>query len=141
MFEAEAAHVRAAGIQIGADQSGADDRLLAEALAPFGVSCRNQALEMARLYAVLYCFENEVREFVRETLREKVGEGWPDKIPAKIKEFAESRRAVPLCQDSCRTADVRASTVSDPLGGQVEQVMPVYSAAFKARVVKRLVGP
>lgn len=31
--------------------------------------------------------------------------------------------------------------MSDPLGGQVEQVMPVYSAAFKARVVKRLVGP
>jgi transposase-like protein len=27
------------------------------------------------------------------------------------------------------------------LGVQVEQTMPVYSAAFKARVVKRLVGP
>ncbi len=93
MFEAEAAQFQAAGIQIGADQSDADDRLLAEALEPFGVSRRNQALEMARLYAVLYCFENEVREFVRETLREKVGENWPEKIPVKIKEFAESRRA------------------------------------------------
>jgi len=93
MFESEAGRFQAAGIQIGADQSDADDRLLAEALAPFGVSRRNQALEMARLYAVLYCFENEVREFVRETLREKVGEDWPEKIPTRIKEFAESRRA------------------------------------------------
>jgi transposase-like protein len=31
--------------------------------------------------------------------------------------------------------------VQDALGVQVEQTMPVYSAAFKARVVKRLVGP
>jgi hypothetical protein len=92
MFESEAARFQSAGIQIGADQSDADDRLLAEALAPFGVARRNQALEMARLYAVLYCFENEVREFVRETLREKLGEGWLDKIPSKIREFAESRR-------------------------------------------------
>jgi hypothetical protein len=93
MFESEASRFQSAGIQIGADPSDADDRLLAEALAPFGVGRRNQALEMARLYAVLYCFENEIREFVRETLREKVGEDWPDKIPQKIKDFAESRRS------------------------------------------------
>jgi hypothetical protein len=96
MFESEAVSFQTAGIQIGADPSDADDRLLGEALTPFGVGRRNQALEMARLYAVLYCFENEIREFVRDTLREKVGEDWIEKIPHKIKEFAEGRRNAAL---------------------------------------------
>jgi hypothetical protein len=96
MFESEAAGFQSAGIQVGADQSDAEDRLLGEALTPFGVARRNQALEMARLYAVLYCFENEIREFVRDTLREKLGESWVDEIPVKIKELAESRRATAL---------------------------------------------
>lgn len=93
MFESEASKFQGAGIQVGADLADAEDKLLAEALSPFGVSRRNQALEMARLYAVLYCFENEVREFVRETLREKVGENWSEQIPNKIREHAESRMA------------------------------------------------
>lgn len=93
MFESEASRFQSAGIQVGADLSDAEDRLLAEALSPFGVSRRNQALEMARLYAVLYCFENEVRDFVRETLREKLGETWLEKVPNKIKEHAEGRAA------------------------------------------------
>jgi Swt1-like HEPN len=96
MFESEAVGFQTAGIQIGADPSDAEDRLLVEALAPFGVGRRNQALEMARLYAVLYCFENEIRDFVRETLREKVGADWESKLPPKIKELAESRRATAL---------------------------------------------
>jgi hypothetical protein len=96
MFESEAATFQSAGIQVGADQSDAEDRLLSEALTPFRVTRRNQALEMARLYAVLYCFENEIREFVRDTLREKIGEDWIEKIPAKIREFAESRCATAL---------------------------------------------
>jgi hypothetical protein len=92
MFEAEAANFQAAGIQVGADSRDAEEHLLAEALAPFGVQRRNDALEMARLYAVIFCFENEVRQFVRETLREKEGEAWISKLPPKIKEHAESRR-------------------------------------------------
>ena len=55
MFESEAAAFQAAGIQVGADSAQAEERLLSEALAPFGVFRRNQALEMARLYAVLHC--------------------------------------------------------------------------------------
>jgi hypothetical protein len=51
---------------------------------------------MARLYAVLHCFENEVREFIRETLREKEGADWLEKLPTKTKEHAESRRDVAL---------------------------------------------
>lgn len=96
MFESEAANFQAAGIQVGADASEAEEHLLAEALSPFGVSRRNNALEMARLYAVLYCFENEVRDYIRETLREKEGEDWLDKLPQKVKEHAEGRMATAL---------------------------------------------
>jgi hypothetical protein len=96
MFESEASTFQTAGIQVGADQSDAEEKLLVEALAPFALQRRNHALEMARLYAVLFCFENEIREFVRETLREKVGEDWLDKIPQKIREHAESRKATAL---------------------------------------------
>jgi len=92
MFEAEAAAFQDAGIRVGADMREVEERLLAEALAPFGVSRRNSALEMARLYAVLFCFENEVREFIRETLYENVGVDWLKKLPAKIRSHAESRR-------------------------------------------------
>jgi hypothetical protein len=99
MFEAEAAQFQSAGIQVGADIRDAEEHLLAEALAPFGVQRRNAALEMARLHAVLFCFENEVRDFIRDTLREKFGDAWTDKISPKIREFAENRRAVAL-QDS-----------------------------------------
>jgi len=96
MFEAEASEFQSAGIQVGADQSDAEERLLAEALTPFSVQRRNQALEMARLYAVLHCFENELREFVRETLRENVGEDWLEEIPPKIKKHGEDRKATAL---------------------------------------------
>lgn len=92
MFESEASTFQGAGIQVGADQSDVEEKLLAEGLAPFPISRRNQALEMARLYAVLFCFENEVREFVRETLSEKDGPDWIQRIPAKIREHCEARR-------------------------------------------------
>ncbi len=93
MFESEASRFQKAGIQVGADQTEAEEHLLAQALSPFGVTRRNQALEMARLSAVLFCFENEVRDFVRETLKEKLGEEWLTLIPSKIREHGESRQA------------------------------------------------
>jgi Swt1-like HEPN len=96
MFESEASKFQSAGIRVGADGSDAEAQLLTEALAPFGVQRRNSALEMARLYSVLYCFENELRDFVRETLREKLGENWVDCLPPKIKQSAEVRRAAAL---------------------------------------------
>ena len=92
MFESEAGQFQAAGIQVGADQGQAEERLLSEALSPFGVSRRNAALEMARLYAVLHCFENEVRSLIRETLEEKEGADWLDKLSPRIKSHAESRQ-------------------------------------------------
>lgn len=92
MFEAEAERFRLAGIQIGASSTEAEESLLKEALAPFGIVRRNEALEMARLYAVLFCFENEIRDFIREALQEKDGPDWIEKLPIKVKEFAENRR-------------------------------------------------
>ncbi len=96
MFESEASQFQSAGIQIGADQTEAEEKLLADALTPFSVQRRNQALEMARLYAVIFCFENEIRGFIRETLQEKIGNDWIEKIPGKIKQHAESRRDTAL---------------------------------------------
>lgn len=92
MFEAESERFRLAGIQIGADSTEAEENLLREALAPFGIARRNDAIEMARLFAVLFCFENEIRDFIREALVEKEGAIWIEKLPPKIKEHAETRR-------------------------------------------------
>ena len=92
MFEAEAVEFQAAGIQVGADTGQAEKRLLSEAISLFSVGRRNNALEMARLYAVLHCFENEIRSLIREALEDNEGTEWPDSIPEKIKRIAESRQ-------------------------------------------------
>lgn len=92
MFEAEASEFQTAGIQVGADTSQAEERLLSDALSAFNVRSRNNALEMARLYAVLHCFENEIRALIRETLQEKLGVDWAEKLPTKIKDYATNRQ-------------------------------------------------
>ena len=92
MFESEAAQFQAAGIQVGADTSHAEEQLLSASISPFGVARRNQALEMARLYALLHCFENEIRTLIRETLQEQEGADWQDKLPASVKKTAEARQ-------------------------------------------------
>ena len=110
MFESEASVFQQAGIQIGANAAASEESLLKEVLAPFGITRRNEALEMSRLYALLYCFENEVRDLVRETLEEKDGPDWWDKLPHKVKQHAETRRASAL-KDSWLEGQKR-----DPLG-------------------------
>lgn len=92
MFESEARDFQVAGIQVGADIGQAEERLLSDALSPFGVSRRNAALEMARLYSVLHCFENEIRSLIRQTLEENDGPDWQDQLPPKVKKNAESRQ-------------------------------------------------
>lgn len=92
MFESEASRFQSAGIQVGADQGQAEEKLLSDAIAPFGVGRRNSALEMARLYAVLHCFENEVRSLIQETLEEEEGADWQAKLPSKVRAYAESRQ-------------------------------------------------
>ncbi|MBF0169864.1 MAG: hypothetical protein HQK87_02040 [Nitrospinae bacterium] len=92
MFESEATLFQTAGIQVGADESQTEERLLSEAIAPFGITRRNAALEMGRLYVVLHCFENEIRSLIQETLEEKDGVDWQEKLPTKVKRFAEDRQ-------------------------------------------------
>lgn len=94
LFESESEGFRRAGIKVGADLGHTEEQLLLEALSPFGVKRRNDALEMARLYAVLHAFENEVRSLIRDTLEEKISADWWDTeaVPNKVKSMAESRQ-------------------------------------------------
>ena len=92
MFESEAGEFQRAGIQIGANNTENEESLLKEALAPFGITRRNQSLEMSRLYSVLFCFENELRDFVRQALEEKDGPKWQEQLPAKILKHATTRK-------------------------------------------------
>ncbi len=96
MFESEATRFQTAGIQIGASKSQAEEQLLSEALSPLSISRRNSALEMARLYAVLHCFENEIREYIRDVLTENEGIDWWTQLPAKMKTHAENRQETAL---------------------------------------------
>ena len=96
MFESEATQFQSAGIQIGADTTQGHKSLLDEALSPFGIARRNEALEMSRLYALLHCFENEVRSLIRETLEENDGIDWWDKLQPKIRSHAENRQKAAL---------------------------------------------
>ncbi len=92
MLESEAEKFQSAGIQIGATSSNTDQHLLAESLAPFSVSRRNNALEMARLYALLHCFENEIRSLIRDTLLEKDGPDWWSTLSSRVRTHAENRQ-------------------------------------------------
>jgi hypothetical protein len=129
MLESEADKFRRAGIQIGANSTEAEESLLKEALAPFGISRRNQALEMARLFAVLFCFENEIREFIRDVLVENEGPDWIDQLPPKIKTHAEGRRDIAM-RDSWLEGEK-----SDLLGfidfGQLAQIIIAKWDFFK----------
>lgn len=93
MFESEAERFRSAGIRVGADYHETERTLLEETLKPFGIELRNDALSMARLYALIYCFENSVRDLIGNRLSEHYGQDWwTKKVPGKIQEFAESRQ-------------------------------------------------
>lgn len=92
LFEADAEKFRSAGIRVGADARESERGLLEEVLDPFGIDLRNDALQMARLYALVYCFENSVRELIAQRLQERHGiDWWTAKIPAKVQAFAASR--------------------------------------------------
>lgn len=100
LFESETKVFRKAGIQVGSDVGQTEENLLLEALAPFGIAKRNQALEMGRLYSVLHAFENEVRSLVKDTLEEKVGpEWWSEAVPNRVREKADDRRKIAEDQD------------------------------------------
>lgn len=92
-FESEAERFRGAGIRVGADQVTFEHSLMDEALADFPHEMRNRALKMARLYASLNCFENSVRDLIREKLETEYKSDWWSKgIPLKIQTHAEQRK-------------------------------------------------
>lgn len=89
IFEAEAERFRAAGIRLGADQTDVEVRLMEEILTPFPVDLRDRAMRMTRGYALLYCFENSVRQLIRERMLERHGnDWWENKAPKKVKDYA-----------------------------------------------------
>lgn len=94
MFEAASEKLRAAGIRVGADETFVETRLMEEVLAPFSVQLRGEAMRMTRLYSLFYCFENSVRELIRDRLAEKHGTGWWNSVavPKKIRDLADSRQ-------------------------------------------------
>ena len=111
MFEAEAEQFRSAGIRVGADAAVAERALLEETLDPFSIDIRNEALQMARIYALVYCFENAVRRLIAERLAERHGASWWDtKVPSKIREYADSR------QKEAREQSWLEGQKQDPLG-------------------------
>ena len=67
-FEADSEHFRKAGIKIGADQSSYERSLMDETLTDYPLETRSKALRMSRLYASIYCFENSIRELIKERL-------------------------------------------------------------------------
>lgn len=92
-FEAEAETYRRAGIRIGADLTEIEKDLLRESLSPFDVQLRNEALQMTRLYAIMYCFENSVRELIKDRLSEQHGaDWWQLRVPQRVKDHASSRQ-------------------------------------------------
>lgn len=93
MFEADTDAFRKAGVRIGVDERAAEDQLLQESLAPFDLTTRNEALRMSRLYAIIYCFENSVRDLIRTRLSEKDAKWWDDtaRVPSQVRKTAESR--------------------------------------------------
>jgi hypothetical protein len=92
-FETDAEQLKASGIKIGADARSFDENMMDGLLAPFPIDSRVAALKMARLYALLHCFENSIRDLVSERLLEKHGENWwQNAVSAKIQKYAADVR-------------------------------------------------
>jgi hypothetical protein len=74
--------------------TGSTERGNGSAIEQFSATARSQAESMGRVYELLYCLENSVRELVEATLREAFGaEHWWDRgVDSAIKRVAEKRR-------------------------------------------------
>ncbi|WP_410630499.1 Swt1 family HEPN domain-containing protein [Amycolatopsis sp. cmx-4-83] len=92
MFEAEAETFRQAGVRVGVDETESERSLLNEALAPFPLATRNESMRMSRLYSLIYCFENSVRELIKSRLTEKDSNWWDECVPGNIRKNAETRK-------------------------------------------------
>lgn len=94
-FESGSREFRDAGLRVGADLASSEARLMEESLASFGVSLRNDAMQMGRIYSIIFCFENAVRELIKSRLEENFGlDWWANGISSAIRSAAESRQAI-----------------------------------------------
>ncbi len=132
MFESEANKFQKAGIQIGASDSRTEIDLTNEVISPFSINRRNKALEMSRLYSLIFCFENEIRDLIRETLQENIGVNWWDSIPNRIKDHAQRR------QESALKDSWLEGEKSDLLGfidfGMLSQIMIEFWHFFETLI-------
>lgn len=93
LFDSECERFRDAGVQVGVPAEQAEQDLLRESIAQFSLALRTPSLRMARLYAVVFCFENSIRELITAKLLDNFGADWWEKqIPPKVKSFAEQRK-------------------------------------------------
>jgi hypothetical protein len=60
----------------------------------FGADERRAARRMGRVYELLYCFENSVRELIETTLKDTLGpeRWWLDGVPTPMRQKADARR-------------------------------------------------
>lgn len=91
MFESEATLFQNAGVKIGAEQDSNEQSYFLNTLDLYNLKLRKKAIEMAKLYSIIFCFENDIRDYIRETLNENIGIDWWNSIPQKIKTSAENR--------------------------------------------------
>ena len=92
MFEAESETFKSAGIRVGADYEETEKSLMEESLTPFSIQIRNDGLRMGRIYTLMNCFENSIRELIKERLLEIYDADWWEKgTPKSVKEFAQKR--------------------------------------------------
>jgi hypothetical protein len=92
MFEAEAETFRQAGVRVGLNERLAEEELLEEALTPFPLHLRKESIRMARLYALIYCFENSIRELIQTRLSERDAGWWLSvSVPHKVRNTAQAR--------------------------------------------------
>jgi hypothetical protein len=62
-------------------------------LEDFSLQVRNQALRMAHVYTVFFCFENSVRELVESRLKEGLGGDWWNKaVTEPVQKKVNNRR-------------------------------------------------
>jgi hypothetical protein len=93
LLDAEGQKFRSAGITFGVESAQAEADLLKEAILPFSLALRTDALFMSRLYALIFCFENSVRDLIAKRLAENCGPNWwEDKVPGKVKSYAADRQ-------------------------------------------------
>jgi hypothetical protein len=88
-FETDAERFRSAGIKIGAGTADEHGQSLEDMLSPFGVEIRSDAMKMSRFHALIFCFENSVRDLVAQTLEDRIGDQWWQNVAPAIQQHAQ----------------------------------------------------